>query len=183
MRREGLTTTSYAVLGLLTLGERSGYDVFKLAQRSVGHFWTPAKSHVYAELKRLRQLGCARARRVEQDIRPDKHIYSITPEGERALRAWLAEADVPPDHVRSPFTLQVFLGALMGKEILIAKLKERRRQAQEVLDELRETECRIRDDPTRYYPNLTLKAGVAVTEAEVRWADDVITELENKEDA
>lgn len=181
MERKRLPTTSYAVLGLLTLGEKSGYDVLKLAHRSVGHFWTPAKSQVYSELKRLAELGYARERRVEQDVRPDKTMYAITREGEQALRAWLEESDVAPDHLRSPFTLQVFFGALIPKETLIAKVKERRRQAQDVLDELRETERRIKGDPARFYPYLTLKAGLALTEAEIRWADEVIEGIERED--
>src|SRR4029077_2564916 len=40
-----LTTTEAAVLALLAIeGERSGYDLLKLATKSIGHVWTPARS-------------------------------------------------------------------------------------------------------------------------------------------
>jgi DNA-binding PadR family transcriptional regulator len=42
-----LPVTSYAVLGLLTYGERSGYDLTKLVEQSIGFFFTPAKSQIY----------------------------------------------------------------------------------------------------------------------------------------
>src|SRR4051794_27802576 len=38
-----VTATEVAVLGLLADGERSGYDLLREAERSVGFFWTPAK--------------------------------------------------------------------------------------------------------------------------------------------
>jgi DNA-binding PadR family transcriptional regulator len=39
-----LTVTEVAVLGLLTRGPMSGYDLKKSAETSVGYFWDPAKS-------------------------------------------------------------------------------------------------------------------------------------------
>ena len=52
-----LSDTEYAVLGLLTFGERSGYELDKLAGRSIGYFWRPAKSKIYAILPRLEKVA------------------------------------------------------------------------------------------------------------------------------
>jgi DNA-binding PadR family transcriptional regulator len=83
------TLTERAVLGLLTRGERSGYDLLKTIEQSVGFFWTPAKSQLYALLPRLVVRGLLKARRVEQDKRPAKTLYRITPAGRGACaRAW-----------------------------------------------------------------------------------------------
>lgn len=177
-----LSVTSYAVLGLLTFGEMSGYDVMKLAQRSVGHFWSPAKSQVYAELKRLAEYGLATERHVEQDQRPDKRVYSTTPAGEQALRQWLEEAEVVPDQVKSVFTLRVFFGGLIPKESLVAQIKEMRRQTESTLAELRESERRIKNDDSFFYPYLTLRAGLAHARADIRWADDALKLLEQREE-
>jgi DNA-binding PadR family transcriptional regulator len=77
-----LPATSYAILGLLTFGqELSGYDLGKVVEQSIGFFWTPAKSQVYGELRRLVAVGYATGREVEQSGRPDKRLYAITPDG------------------------------------------------------------------------------------------------------
>src|SRR6185503_12547690 len=56
--RTDLTLTEAAVLALLAIeGECSGYDLLKLAQKSVGHVWAPAKSQLYATLGRLTRAG------------------------------------------------------------------------------------------------------------------------------
>ena len=47
-----VTATEVAVLGLLADGESSGYDLLRAAERSVGFFWTPAKTQLYAILKK-----------------------------------------------------------------------------------------------------------------------------------
>lgn len=176
-----LSTTSYAVLGLLTFGPRSGYDLMKLAQGSIGYFWTPAKSHVYAELRRLTGLGLALEAHVEQAQRPDKRIYSITSEGEGALRQWLEESEVVTEPIKSVFTLKVFFGALMPRATLVAQVQQMQQLARARHDELLAIEELIKDDETFFYPYLTLKQGLVHTEAEVRWTEQVLEELATRE--
>src|SRR5215216_3409871 len=86
-----VTATEVAVLGLLVDGECSGYDLLRSAERSVGFFWTPAKTQLYAILRRLVENGFATARHVRQTERPDKTLYRITPAGEERLRAGLEQ--------------------------------------------------------------------------------------------
>src|SRR3954447_16921321 len=107
-----LSDTEYAVLGLLTFGERSGYELDKLAGRSIGYFWRPAKSKIYAILPRLVERGLAKSSTVVQERRPDKTLYRITRQGRHALRAWLASEPPPGGHPgRNPLLLKLFFGA------------------------------------------------------------------------
>ena len=48
-----LTTTSYAILGLLNIKPWSGYELTQQAQRSLRYVWPKSESHLYAEPKRL----------------------------------------------------------------------------------------------------------------------------------
>ena len=59
-----LTATEAALLGLLRKGPMSGYDLRKDVERSVGYFWAPAKTQIYATLPRLVESGfCATSSR------------------------------------------------------------------------------------------------------------------------
>lgn len=169
-----LPTTSYAVLGLLTFGEMSGYDVLKRAERSIGYFWSPAKSHVYAELRRLRAQGLAEERAVRQEGRPDKRLYRITDEGVAALERWLDEGDVEREQFRSAFLLKLFFGELMERGVLIEQLRSMRDQAAATLEELRAIEPRLDVEGRGFFPYLTLRAGLAHCEASRRWADECL---------
>ena len=125
---EQVTLTECAVLGLLSDRERSGYDLLKTIERSVGFFWTPARSQLYALLPKLVERGLAKARRVEQDKRPDKTLYRITPAGREALRIGLEQASPAVD--RNPFELRIFFGEHMQPGAVRRMIEARRDQQQ-----------------------------------------------------
>jgi PadR family transcriptional regulator AphA len=164
-----LTATESAVLGLLTKGERSGYDLAKKAEQSVGYVWAPARSQIYAVLPRLVRAGLARRRKVPQATRPDKVVYRITRKGRDALGSWLAESD----DAESTFLLRVFFGDQMSHEALVGLIERRRERARATLAKFKEIE---RSGPD-YYPSLTLRWGLAHQRAWIRWADEMLREL------
>jgi DNA-binding PadR family transcriptional regulator len=173
--------TTYAVLGMLTFGELSGYDLGKLIDRSISRFgFQPAKSQVYAALRRLVGLGWATDRAVAQQDRPDKRLYRITPEGEKALRQWLESPVVEPEVVRSPFLLKVFFGALIPAETLLAQMKEAHRRAIEELESLEEVQREIAGSGRTdlRFPGLVVQFGLAHNRASVGWTGDMLEELQ-----
>ena len=176
-----IPATTYAVLGMLTFGEMSGYDLGKLIERSISRFgFQPAKSQVYATLRRLVALGWATERAVTQRDRPDKRVYRITPEGELALRGWLESPAVEPEIVRSPFLLKVFFGALIPTETLLAQMKEAHRRAIEELESLEEVEREIGVSGRKdlRFPRLVVRYGLAHNRASVAWTTDMLEELQ-----
>ena len=94
-RPNGLSTTSYAILGLLAVRPWSTYELAQQMDRSLGRIWPRAQSKLYEEPKKLVALGLARAAadRVGQRART---VYRITPKGRRTLSAWLAEPGSGP---------------------------------------------------------------------------------------
>src|SRR3954454_9825772 len=81
----GLPTTSYALLGLLTLGDGlTGYELKQRADRTLRFYWVaPAMSQVYSELTRLAERGLIKARDAGPNARSSK--YRITAEGRAEL--------------------------------------------------------------------------------------------------
>ena len=180
-RAKELPATSYAVLGLVSFGETSGYDLKRFADQSIGYFfWSPATSQVYSELRRLTSLGYVREREVAQERRPDKRLYHITADGEQALRRWLERPEVPPDNVKSLFLLKLFFGRLTPVETLIGQLEQLRSQAQQTLTEFKEIERRIADREDKFFPHLTLKSRIAYVHATQEWAEDALQELDRR---
>jgi DNA-binding PadR family transcriptional regulator len=90
-----LTTTSYAVLGLLALRDWTTYELAKQMQRTLNHVWPRAERRLYDEPKGLIAAGYARATRDMVGRRP-RTTYSITPAGRAALGRWLDSAIAPP---------------------------------------------------------------------------------------
>ena len=90
MARGSLSTTSYAILGLLAVKPWSTYELTQQMERSLGHMWPRAASKLYEEPKKLVEHGLARATEDRVGQRP-RTVYSITAKGRRALGTWLQE--------------------------------------------------------------------------------------------
>ena len=175
----GLSDTEYAVLGLLTHGERSGYELDKLAQRSIGYFWRPAKSKIYAILPRLVAHGLADSTAVAQDRRPNKQLYRITSSGEEALREWLGSPDPVAGVARDGLLLKLFFGGYGDVESLRVQVADRKRAAEQKLAELEQIERTI-DTAGDFFPYLTLLHGLRQSRSTIAWADDVLALLDGK---
>jgi DNA-binding PadR family transcriptional regulator len=172
-----LSDTEYAVLGLLTFGERSGYELDKLAGRSIGYFWRPAKSKIYAILPRLVEQGYAESSTVVQTKRPDKQLYRITTEGQAALEAWLDSGEPVRGVFRDGLLLKLFFGASADPESLRAQIVERRRVAEEHLAVLEEIDRTI-DRDADFFPYLTLLQGLQDSRSTIAWADQALAALD-----
>jgi len=172
----GVTPTECAVLGLLTFGEQSGYDLLRLAKQSVGFFWTPGRSQLYALLPKLVERGLARSRTVRQKRRPDKQLYSLTPAGEQALREGL---DQPLGGAvnRNPFALKLFLGAHRDPQRVRTEIEARMRAAQEHLRELEQIEQGL-DRQRHFFPYLSLLDGVEDAKAKIRFGKRALALLD-----
>jgi PadR family transcriptional regulator AphA len=90
-----LTSTSYALLGLLAIKPWTTYELAQQMDRTLSRFWPRAKSKLYEEPKKLVARGLARATDDAVGKR-SRTIYAITPKGRRALEAWLAEPGQGP---------------------------------------------------------------------------------------
>src|SRR5437867_4237614 len=91
----GLSTTSYAILGLLAIRPWTAYELAQQALRSLRFCWPKSESLIYAEPKRLVRLGLATVEH-EPAGRRTRARYAITLAGRDALRYWLASAPAPP---------------------------------------------------------------------------------------
>jgi DNA-binding PadR family transcriptional regulator len=174
------TRTELAVLGLLAwAGESSGYELHTRAARSVGFIWAPARSQLYAVLKRLDADGLVRGRRVKQSDRPDKRLFSLTEAGRSALASWLGRVEPIEPEDRDGVLLKVFFAAHGDVEAGRAQLLDWRGRVEARLTTYREIESGFEgetgaDAVARLQ---TLRLGIALTEASLAWADETLEAL------
>src|SRR5664280_2816041 len=91
-----MTTTSYAVLGLLCVQPWTAFELTGQMHRSLRFFWPRAESGIYREPQRLVDLGYATATTVAAGPRRTKQQYAATPAGRAALAQWLRTPSPPP---------------------------------------------------------------------------------------
>jgi len=177
--RSVATRTELAVLGLLAWsGESSGYELHKLAGRSVGFIWAPARSQLYAVLKRLDAAGLVSGRHVVQADRPDKRIFSLTDAGMATLRDWLDRVEPIEPEDRDGLLLKLFFGAFGDPEAGRSQLLDYRERVERRLATYREIE---RTFDGRGAPALqrlqSLRLGIALMQASRAWADETLEAL------
>ena len=84
-----------AILACLTERPMTGYELAKTFDSSIGFFWKADHQQIYRELSKLRDRGYIQGREVVQTGKPNKLIYTLTPEGRTALRHWAARPSTP----------------------------------------------------------------------------------------
>ncbi|MFE1555979.1 PadR family transcriptional regulator [Streptomyces sp. NPDC058734] len=159
-KKQELPPTAWAVLGLLSFpGERTGYELKKWADSSLRFFyWSPAISQIYAELRRLEELGyAASARSGPEEVRA-KRRYAITEAGREALAGWASDtADAGPPVLKHGLLLRIWLGHLAEPERLRAMVEEHVERTRGELAAVREAMEHAADVPEWAFPVLALR--------------------------
>lgn len=90
-----MTTTSYAILGLLAVKPWTTHELVVQVDRSLRRLWPRAQSKLYEEPKKLVAHGYATA--TDDPVgRRRRTRYTITAKGRRALAAWVQEPGEGP---------------------------------------------------------------------------------------
>jgi DNA-binding PadR family transcriptional regulator len=174
-----LTTTEYAMLGLLASGESSGYDLARAADRSIRYMWAPSRSQIYKALPRLVALGLATRREVEQRGRPDKAVYRITRAGRTTLRAWLNDDTEASQAGGTVFLLKLFLAGAAPPDAALRQLEAYPNRLERRLAAFEEMEREPTDSQT-VYDRIALAHGLAQARATLGWVENVRPQLERE---
>lgn len=177
-----------AVLAALLCGESSGYDLAKSFDASVANFWTATPQQLYRELDRLAADGLIEARVVQQERRPNKRIFSLTPAGRAAIQAFTA-APPKPSTFRDELLIKV--NAVDGGDPAAVRglVAEQLRWSETKLERYERMRLRLlggRDEDDylhtgeRIGPYLTLLRGIAFEEENIRWATRTLAVLDRR---
>ena len=124
-----LTTTSYAILGLLAIRPWSTYELAVQMRRNLHYLWPRAESNLYAEAKRLADGGYARARKEPFGEERERTVYSITARGQGALERWLGQPG-GESRFESETLVKALFSPFASKTDLLARLHELREEAE-----------------------------------------------------
>jgi len=112
----------YTLLGFLSCGSMTGYDLKKHMDNSTQFFWNATLSQIYPALKKLAQEGLVEATVIPQEGKPDKKSYLITETGRATLMDWLAEPIDELSLPKDPALLKLFFSGALDKETLLSQL-------------------------------------------------------------
>ena len=97
----------YLLLGLLAGDPRHGYELKGLFEDLFGGTWPLNPGQVYMTLQRLEDDGLVTSEVVEQDLLPDRRVYSLTEDGRFELKKWTTESSDGPIRIREEMVAKV----------------------------------------------------------------------------
>jgi len=165
------------ILGLLSLGPRSGYEIKATVDRSTRYFWAASYGQIYPELRRLEREGLIEGEDAPNGSRP-RRLYRLTDEGRAELEAWLRrEGPLMIEH-RDELLLRMFFADALPRDEALLLLETRRRVFEEVLGTLNAIDDLPGADPE--FVDLVLRWGIAYTEWETKWCAEQLERLSSE---
>src|SRR3954462_12063362 len=178
--KKGSSASKYAILGFLSFGPMSGYDIKQTVERSIRHFWNESYGQIYPLLKRMSSEGLAQAKVERNHGKPDRKVYSITPKGKKELQKWLAQpAKAQP--ARNELLLKMFFSYPGNLANDLCEIERTRAEHAALCAEYVNIEARLREhhgrNPRLPYWLMTLDFGKRRSEAFVAWCDESVKVL------
>jgi len=171
-----LNPTSYVVLGSLSFGPRSGYDIKQLADISTRHFWAISYGQIYPELRRLSASGLVSAEDASRGTR-HRTVYHLTDRGRQMLNEWVSEPALTKVEIRDEMLLKLFFADAVPRKDTVRLLEVMRRRHREIAAGLRENEpmAAAQQHEMKYE---VMRFGIALHEWCADWYGKLAADLE-----
>jgi PadR family transcriptional regulator AphA len=177
----------HAILGFLQYQPFTGYDLKKVFDISVRHFWPADQSQIYKTLIRLEGKHWARREVMAQENRPPRKLFHITAEGRRELTRWLA-APLRGEEGRSAGLIQVFFAGGLEDEQVLGLFEREAQRFRILLEHYAQVPEQVvpyreltKSERETFFWMLTLECGMHMARAHLEWLESVIGRLRKKE--
>ena len=177
----------YAILGFLNYKPFSGYDLKKVFDTSVRHFWPADQSQIYRTLSRLQDKNWVEMEVIEQADRPDRKEYTITEAGQAELRHWLI-TPLRSKEMRHAGLVQVFFAGQLSDDEIVEMLERSAEKLRMLLAGYAQVpqesaECRelVGSQREQFFWMLTLEWGIHSARAQLEWLEGVIQRIRDKQ--
>ena len=172
--------SKYAIMGILSMGPMSGYDIKKKFEQSLSYFWSESYGQIYPILKKLAQQELATRSIERHEGKPDRHIYALTDKGQKALQDWMIQP-VGRQIGRHEILLKLFFGQQVSLTDNIRQIEHFRKLQSQKLKEIKTTEDLLKadykDSPNLSYWLMTIRYGQYVNQAYLQWSKETLAVL------
>ena len=172
--------SKYAIMGILSMGPMSGYDIKKKFEQSLSYFWSESYGQIYPILKKLAHQELATRSIERQEGKPDRHIYVLTDKGQKALQDWMIQP-VGRQIGRHEILLKLFFGQQVSLTDNIRQIEHFRKLQSQKLKEIKATEDLLKadykDNPNLSYWLMTVRYGQYVNQAYLQWSKETLAVL------
>ncbi len=174
----------HLLLGLLNASPMSGYDLNKVFETTIQHFWTTDQSQIYRTLYKLEAEGKVSVETIIQEDNPNKKVYHITEAGVADLRDWLTKP-LPDTPIREAWLGQLFFSHQVDNVTVVKVLERYIAETEERLAALEALQAVFPSGEARrqiarpyQFQLLTLDYGLEVHRFQLAWLKKAIGEIE-----
>lgn len=179
-----MRTLGYAILGLLAVQPRTGYDIAKLMRVPVGYLWSASHSRIYPELQTLEDAGLVQHTVIDGPGPRDNRRYTVTTRGREALQEW-ADSALPAQPARSELMLRVRTLWTVSPERALRFLADVRLDSEHRLETYHQIEQEFADEGDRhrvpdtpeFWSYATLRAGISYEHHLIAWCQWLTEEV------
>ncbi|MFN8523250.1 MAG: PadR family transcriptional regulator [Chloroflexota bacterium] len=169
-RKHELLAADYAILGLLLLAPRHGYDLLPYFSRGgeLGLVCTLGTPRLYAVLHSLEEMGLVRSEPAPPSGGPPRKVVSLTPSGEMAFRGWLDEPIQRLRQIRQDFLLKLYFSRQISGHDTAGLITRQAAACREVADALRAS---AQAEPDDSFSRLVYQSRLATADATLAWLE------------
>ncbi len=179
-----ISNGNVALLALLAEEPMHPWQIDKEVRYRDMRFWTDlSQSTIYKQLRALEEDGLVTVREEPTDGRLRK-IYSLTEDGEGALRERLCDYLTEPEHVKYRVDLGTYNVDRLPVQQALECLEEYRRKLETKIQGYRDLEKFLIDSNCPWHRLAVARRPVALLQGELAWLDAFTAELaSHKEEA
>jgi Predicted transcriptional regulators len=171
----------YAILGILSIGPMSGYQIKTWVDHGIGYFWDIDYKQIYPTLKKLVDSGLADFEVVKSGSRPESKVYQLTEPGKKELQSWLSKPIAPGKQSTPELMLKLFFGHHIPVETNIEHLESFKSSIVAKLNDLeeiaRDLNSKSDNDNFMHYRMTTVNRGIFQCKTEIGWCNQTIKYL------
>lgn len=166
----------HVILGFLTMGDMTGYDIKRLMSISTSFFYDASYGSIYPALRKLEERGLVKSIEAIESGRLRK-VYSITDEGREEFLRWLGG---PPGEskFKYDFLMRMFFFAHLPKEKIETAVTQHLSEIRAVSQKLEMIEFVVRGKAD-IYQMYTLRFGRDFFAFLQSWFERFLDELKN----
>jgi len=168
----GITQLGFALLGLINQQPMSGYDLRKVFTTTALGSYSDSPGAIYPALKRLAGRGLVRGSVEKTGALRTRRVFTITPAGLTAFKAWLKRPVTRQDIVRNVDDLLLrfaFMDQALGARHSLRFLEQFAEQVVNYIPELREFVAAHRAEMS-VSGRLALECGIEGYRQRLEWA-------------
>lgn len=169
-RSHQLGAADYALLGLLRLGPRHGYELapYFASDGTLGLVCTLGVSRLYALLHALEELGLVHAESSIVSGGPPRKVFSLTEAGEAAFQHWLDRPIRQLRLIRQDFLLKLYFSRQLPGSVPETLVERQIAASRAVADELA---SRAEAEAPASFAALVYESRLAMARATIAWLE------------